>query len=382
MESKDSILVSRSAGRGRAFLKREKLAEEIRRQIITGRIQPGQSIPTEFELMSRHNMSRHSVRAAISILETEGLVKRIPGRGTIVTPRASYVKKYTIALAVQDPREWLSAGIAHGAEQVFRSADARLELLSVGNTQREFDKRIEDLIHSPIDGAIIQPLPWLENNEWVFRLKEMRIPFVCVDAYPEGISTNIVEVDNYLGGYLAGKHLIEKGYRRLYHISYEGGGRTVGRRFEGFLKAAVENTDKLEFCLPLRYQVEDSDRRSRSPWVYAQRFWSEFAAKIPRAQLPVGLFCVSDYEAYGVLLACQELGLKIGDEVGIVGFDDRDLAVISIPPLTTVRQSPEEIGRKAAEILLESIENPGSDYKHIKLEPSLIERESTSYIKG
>ncbi len=116
------------------------------------------------------------------------------------------------------------------------------------------------------------------------------------------------------------------------------------------------------------------------PWLSAYEYWKQFIRSSNGLRFPIGVFAVSDLEAYGILLACKELGLRVPEDVGIVGFDDRDLAILAEPSLTTIRQHPDEMGRQAAKLILERMDNPTAEVKHIKIAPELVERQSARRI--
>lgn len=366
--------------RGGNYLRRERLASTLREAVLRGKLQSGQVIPTESELMEEHNLSRHGVRSVLNTLASEGLISRKPGRGTVVCASADRMKTRLVSLVVQEPHEWLASGITSGLSEVFRHESCRLELVIGGDTQNEFNQTIEDLLHNPTDGVIVLPLPWLTNHEWVFKLKQANIPLVTVDTYPTGTEVDSVEVDNHLGGYLAGKYLIERGYRRLYYASSQTFATTTQQRFEGILHAATEYDGGEFFCLPVRYQLDDSAKREhRYPWKVSQRFWRDFLAdKLDKNGdfLPVGIFTVSDIEAYGIVLASKELGLRIGTDIGIIGFGDSDLALLSDPPLTSLAYHPKQVGQEAAKLLLKRLDNSSEPIEHIRIPPELVKRNS------
>ena len=367
--------------RGGDFLKRKELLAELRQAVLTGKYQPGHIIPTETELMNKYQLSRHSVRAALNMLVSDGLIVRKPGRGTIVSPGARRVKTRMISLVVQEPSEWLTSGLASGLSEMLKQENCRLELVASGDTQDEFNQTIEDIIHNPTDGVIVMPLPWLTNHEWVFKLHQAGLPTVAIDTYPLGTEISSVEMDNFAGGILASEYLIEQNYKRLFFLSPKESATTTQNRLEGFMEGVANLNSKVDACFTLRYPLTESAKREhRRPWLAAYEYWKAFVRGAGELKLPLGIFCVSDLEAYGVLLACKELGLKVPEDIGIVGFDDRDLALLAEPSLTTIRQEPEKMGRQAAELILELMDNPNAEVKHIKIMPELIERQSAKRI--
>ncbi len=367
--------------RGQDVVKRNALITELRQAVLTGKLRPGQVVPTETELMNIHQLSRHSVRSALNTLVSEGLITRKPGRGTIVNPGAQRVKTRMISLVVQEPREWLTSGIASGLSGILKHENCRLELIASGDTQEEFNQTIEDIIHNPTDGVIVMPLPWLTNHEWVFKLHQTGLATVAIDTYPMGTEINSVEMDNFLGGKLAAQYLINREYKRLYFLGPKESATTAQSRLEGFMEEIANHNSQVDVFFALRYPLTESAKREhRRPWLAAYEYWKEFTRHSKEFKFPMGIFAVSDLDAYGVLLACKEIGLRVPEDIGIVGFDDRDLALLAEPSLTTIRQEPEQLGQQAAKLILKQLDNSNAEIEHIKIAPKLIERQSAKRI--
>jgi DNA-binding LacI/PurR family transcriptional regulator len=364
--------------RSRAVIERQHLADILRKAILNGTYQAGMVLPTEAEMMKKHGLSRHNVRMAFEILLKEKLIERTPGRGTVVAGTVENSKSTMISYVLQSPQDWLCAGVMQGCNDFFNGSDYRFEFVQCGDLAEEFDSCIDRLISMPPAGAVIMPLPWHDNHEWVFKLKKAGIPFVTVDSYPFGSNCDSVEMDNRIGGYLAGRHFIEQGYRHLFWVGYEQMSSTSRLRFEGFMDAVKESIEKVKVCMPLHYKLTDkAEREHVRPWEACQEFWREMVMRLDKSMFPAGVFAGSDIEAYGVMQACKELGIEIGKTVGVIGFDDRDLAIMGDPLLSTVRQSPEEMGMAAARRLKALIEGDDLECEHIKLDTQLIIRESS-----
>jgi DNA-binding LacI/PurR family transcriptional regulator len=357
-------------------VRRQRVLELLRDGIRRGQWGVGQALPTETELMGEHDLSRHHARLVLDDLEKEGLISRTPGRGSIVLAQTGNAPQKIITIAAQDVRDWLASGIIAGVQEALADQPFRIELVDVGDTQAEFDACMDRLSRTHTDGLVVMPLPWLQNQEWAFRLKQGGIPFVCVDSHPGEIAVDAVVIDNLLGGGLAAQCLIGHGFRRLYHFGYEVS--ASHERFEGFLNQVRQAAPgEVDSCLPMHYQIDETaEREHRYPWRLAMRAWRALTAGWTAERFPVGVFAINDIEAYGITLACKEQGLVVGRDVGLVGFDDRDLAIFADPPLTTLRQSPLAMGREAGRLLLARLAQPDTPPCLIKLKPELIERES------
>ena len=359
---------------------KKTLFVEFKRSILDGSMPRGKVLPTEAELIDRHGLTRYAVRDALSRLVNEGLIERTPGRGSVVVHECGRLKAMQITFLSQDPRDWLSSGIAAGIQGFLASLDGEeinLNLRFAGDTQQEFDETIEALIDNKPDGLIVFPLSWLNNNEWAYKVKQAGIPLVSVVNYPEGIDIDRVQTDNEKGGQLAAQELIQNGYKRLYYFSQQELGSSDKARIEGFLKTVAKKSSEIDSCLPVKYHLNEADERERSrPWKVSQYHWYEFLSKLDKKKLPIGVFAINDYNAYGALLASKELGLEVGKDIGIIGFDDRELASVSIPQLTTIKQCPEKIGHEAAKMIFSKWKNNSIEFQDILIDTSVVTRES------
>ncbi|MCC5941219.1 MAG: LacI family DNA-binding transcriptional regulator [Balneolaceae bacterium] len=204
----------------------------------------------------------------------------------------------------------------------------------------------------------------------VKKLAEKEIPIVLVGhnpAYPEICS---VDVNNYDGAYKAAKHLIELGHKQVGGIFGDQNVQETEHRIKGF-KAAFEDAG-----LP-------TNEESISVGSYSQRdgyrTMNRWIKKYPEM---TALFCASDTIAMGALLALYENKITVPDKFSVVGFDGLPISRYLIPPLTTVAQPTYGKGEKAAQLLIDSINNREKDAVHLNLEPKLVIRKSTAPVKN
>lgn len=138
--------------------------------------------------------------------------------------------------------------------------------------------------------------------------------------------------------------------------------RARDSRFDGYVLVTTEVTDLVASTLEADYSQESGHSIVRA--------WAE------QGRMPRALFCASDTMAMGALLALNEAGYAVPDEVALVGFDDLPAAQYTIPPLTTVRQPVYEKGQAAIDLLIDHIENAEPNPEHTELEPELVVRQS------
>ncbi|MGZ6304742.1 MAG: substrate-binding domain-containing protein, partial [Ktedonobacteraceae bacterium] len=198
-------------------------------------------------------------------------------------------------------------------------------------------------------------------------------------------NTPWINVDNRLGAYEATRHLIRLGHRRIAHIQGPLRYQVSHDRYQGYCDALYEAGIILDPDLVLEGDFEPPSGR-----VCAHAFFD-----LPADKRPTAIFAGSDYMAHGAILASEQRGLQVPDDIAVVGFDDNPTSAHMEPALTTVRQPFYEMGRRASEILLALVDAPRpvnglnrngrvseafspifSDSIHIKMPTSLIVRAS------
>ena len=195
-------------------------------------------------------------------------------------------------------------------------------------------------------------------------LFDKNIPIVLVGHVPKKKKISSVDVDNFIGGKLAAKHLLQLGHKKIGVMLASLDMKESKDRLKGFKEAHQEagidlSDDRIEI---VDYQFK-AGYRTMKEWIESD---NDFTA----------VFCASDTIAMGALLAARELDKKVPEDYSIVGFDDLSFAEFTYPPLTTIHQPIFQKGRKAAELLINEIENEDTERQKINLDPQLVIRES------
>ena len=218
-------------------------------------------------------------------------------------------------------------------------------------------------VSNRIDGLIILALP--VKGEEIQLFKDYGLPVVMVEISHPNVSS--IEIDNLAGGRLAAEYLISKGYKSFGFIG-EGGQpayslHATEQRFAGYKKCLTENG----------YDLAENNISFHS---YGMDHSVEAVKKIlKRSARPSAIFAASDIHAVGVIKAGREKGLKIPEEIAVIGFDDIDLA--DYMGITTISQSLDQSGLTAVELLLEQMKDPFNAVKHISYQLKVVERYST-----
>lgn len=236
---------------------------------------------------------------------------------------------------------------------------------SYGKTEKE-ESLIDLLRERRVEGLIIIPSSHNIDLKYYQRLRG-KIPFVFVDRYLPGIDADRVTTDNMKGAYIAVKHLIKLGQERIALLtSPETPCTPIQDRIKGYKKALDE------FDIGFK-KIIKTEKKINRPKMCAYKAMRSFLSNEPRIS---ALFAVNDGVAIGALRAIRETGLKVPNDIAVIGYDNDEIAPFASVPLTTVAQRKKEMGKIAVRLLLEKICQKRETPRHILLEPRLVIRAS------
>jgi LacI family transcriptional regulator len=264
-----------------------------------------------------------------------------------------------------------SVQMSRGAQAVAKQQGVQAQLYDAHGDLEHDLAMLRQLPDNETDGAIILSLHGPEFNEALLHLYSRNFPFVLVDQHTEAMGVPTVTADNHAGGYLAGQALVRQGHRR---IGFVGDliASTVRDRLAG-LRDAIADAG-----LPFdRSQVVDLTQTAMNrlgDW--SVMIDQETQRLLERPDRPTAIFFSCDAVARPAYRTVARLGLRIPQDVSVVGFDDDPLAEWLAPPLTTVAQPFFEMGRAAMELLCARMADPRATLEHRRLPVMLRERES------
>jgi LacI family transcriptional regulator len=256
--------------------------------------------------------------------------------------------------------------ILSGTSEALYEQDMRVVLCP---TRHQHDREVtllDRLIRGTTDGAVLM-LPE-ESSAELKGLQDQGFPFVVVDprvALDEGIP--VVSAAHAAGARAATEHLLQLGHRRIAAITGPGDWLASTERLNGYHGALGAAGIPPDPAL-----VAESDFRI-GPVAEAAA-----GSILDLPHPPTAIFAFNDNAAISVIHAARERGLRVPEDLSVVGFDDSEQAAIVTPPLTTVRQPLEELGRMAVSLLLRVLENQRHDALRIELATKLVLRESTA----
>lgn len=276
--------------------------------------------------------------------------------------RAREVSSRLIGLVVPDIQNPFYVDVVRGIED--RALADQYAVLMCNFAQDEERERLYiDIMRSEsVDGLIVAPAH--QRDPKVLDLVRDGLPIVCVDRGLEGVDVDVVVVDNREGAAEAVGHLARLGHRRIAYVAGLPQIPSTMERLEGYRDAlAAHGIDRDEDLVRFGDSKHESGRRL-----------TEELLELPDP--PTALFTGNNLITLGSLETIHTRGLSIPEDVAIVGFDDSLWSISLNPPLTAVRQPGREIGRRAADMLIQRIGDPHRPSAKVILKTSLVVRQS------
>lgn len=337
------------------------VADQIRRRIESGEYPADRPLPAERVLGEAFDVHRATLRRAIARLETEGLIRRVPGDRPYPSPAPRPVEG-TIGLYASDSDVYSRSLIATGIVEALRERNSPLRL--VWSDDRAFapGETFSPEIRSHA-GMILWP-PTLTDAD---RLRELResMPTVIVDAPVSGYESDFVGFDDEGGGYQAARHLVEMGHRA---IAFVGPLQIVTARYRrhGFTRLLHETG--LE---PVR-GYESLAHANRLPVSVLDAFFDA-----NRPDRPTAFVCENDETAAILMPHLARRGLRVPEDFALIGFGGVQPVLLSALGLSTMEQPFVEVGRQAARLLLDRLAGKSGGAERIRLPMHLKVRASS-----
>jgi LacI family transcriptional regulator len=272
---------------------------------------------------------------------------------------------YTIGVIVPDSADPFYAEVVRGVEDVSFEQGYTITLCnSDGDIQKE-GQYTNLLTEKRVDGILFFATS-NESRAHVRSLQKRQVPLVVVDRQVPNMESDLVVVDNIIGGQMATRHLLEWGHRRIGCISGPINLLLSEQRLEGFRLAMAE------------YNLPVDERLIKIVNAYQYQPGYQAAQELLTLENPpTAIFAFNDVLAVGVINAARELGIAVPEQLSVIGFDDLRLALYVNPALTTIGQPMYEMGEKATGMLIERIENQELAPRLQQLSLKLLVRQST-----
>ncbi len=310
------------------------------------------------------NVKEETRQRVMKIIDQMGFSPRMSARAL------NSGKNYNIGLLIlydifksQFPTDFLP-GILSGLTRELNKAGYMLSLFLDEAADGGGMEAVDALLNRNLDGVIILGLE--TNTRLAYRISRIHLPILLVNHRFDDLPISSIMADDVQGAYVATKHLLDIGHRRIAFMEGDPRYYTGRARKEGYLLAMRETgvePDPAILCVGM-YDEGCAYEATLSLVNSGARFSAMFAS--------------NDIMALGILNALARLQLRVPEDVSLVGFDDTQFAMLIKPPLTTIKKPRTHLGMEAAGMILSMVEGEKeAEVRHVLLKTSLIERAST-----
>ena len=351
--------------------KYQNLINYIQEQISDGQLGPGEKVPSENQLSEQFHISRQTVRKAIGTLEEDGLVQRIRGSGTYVSfdRRKNLEQRNSIAVVTTYVDSYIFPRILQGMQNTLFESGFSVQIYFTNNTLDREKSILKDLLkRDDVAGVIMEgtksglPNP---NLDLYRHLMARKIPLLFFNTYYPELEAPHVSLNDAEAAYKAVRYLIDKGHQKIGAILKldDGQGR---QRYLGYLKAMEE----------AGLTVTDS----RMVWIDTDESKQLGYCRdriLNRVEECTALLAYNDQIAFQLIRMLTERNIRVPEDVSVISIDDSDLARHSEVPITSLPHPKENLGKKAAETLLQMIAGRKKDLTY-EFDTRVVERESVA----
>ncbi|MDD3925269.1 MAG: GntR family transcriptional regulator [bacterium] len=343
-------------------LKRDEVKNILYKMLAGNEVKVGDRMPSENVLSKEYGVARNTVREAIESLVADGLVNRIHGKGTFVADRPSPANKL-VALVVP----WSSNGSEVEAMPFF---NLLIKGISAGFAGHSFNLLLPGGNggalegNGAFDGAIVF-YPRFDEEECLDNLERRGLPFISIGRPPQSDKRNYVQADNFGGACQVMEHLISLGHSRISYIGNALISCEWEDRLNGYRKALADHGLEHEEHIIIEETSagEEDGYRLMEKLIHIR---SDVTA----------VFMAGDFMAIGAIRCLRDRGLTIPEDISVIGFDDIGSSAYLRPALTTIHQPVYEVGKLAAEKLVEIILHGSLERIQITLDTELVVRKS------
>jgi DNA-binding LacI/PurR family transcriptional regulator len=322
----------------------------------------GVSIATVSKVINGKGRISTETRSAVF-----AIMERLDFQPSVIASALAGKKTFTLGLLIPDVSNPFFAEIARAIEDQGHQMGYSVVMCNTDNKDEKVERYISLLLQKSVDGIIIAT--GIEKKEILEQLLARKLPIVLIARELPLIAVDTVVVDDYVGGCMAANHLLQIGHKEIAILSESQKVSSSRERIRGFRQTMSDagltlNEQWLKVC---DYKVEDGKNKALE--------------LLHEAHRPTAIFACNDMLAVGVLQAAKEMKMIVPNELSIISFDNTILSSVTNPPLTTIAQPMEQMGKHAVNLIVENIKEGNQLKQRIVLRPEFILRESTSVRK-
>jgi DNA-binding LacI/PurR family transcriptional regulator len=326
------------------------------------------------DIAKRLGISESTVSRALSDhpdikQETKVLVRKVAKElHYIPNPIARSLKNSrttTIGVIVPEIKHDFFSSAISGIEEVAYHAGYTIIVCQSNESHEREVINTQALVRHRVAGLIVSISQTTVNSEHFQDVLRRKIPLVFFDRVCEDVVASKVVIDDHKSALNAVTYLLRKGYKKIFHFAGPEELIISKKRTQGYIDALQE------------YHIPVLEGSIRHGGLHEQDGYHSMDILIEEKNIPDAIFAVNDPVAIGALQRIREAGMKVPQDIALVGFSNNSITTLVDPPLTTVDQPSFEMGKRSAELLLHMIEEKENTPQTIVLETMLIERRST-----
>jgi LacI family transcriptional regulator len=276
-------------------------------------------------------------------------------------------KSNIIGIIVPTADRTFFSSVVRGIEEIANASKYNVMICQTYDNYEKEVATVDALLNARVDGIIASHGKDTQDFSHFLKIKERGIPLILFDRSNDELQVSQVVIDDYLGGYRATEHLIQQGCKRIAHFTNILKISIYKERLRGYRDALAANNIKFDPALVVESNLQLEDGRASMNQLLKLK------------QLPDAVFSASAFGVMGALQVCKEKGVKVPQEIALVGFSNEPFTSFTEPALSTVEQHSMRIGNAAAQIFLKEIAVGPQRFvpQKIVLTPDLIVRGSS-----
>ncbi|ALV22110.1 GntR family transcriptional regulator [Carnobacterium antarcticum] len=349
------------------------IKNKLKQLILNGEYDIGSKIPSEAELKDKFNVSRHTIRQSISELANDGYLRREQGSGTYVSNQYQIETKETsqktIGVITTYLSDYIFPSIIRGIEDELSKKGYALLLSSTQNNVENEKRSLEMMLEKHIDGLIVEPTKSAELNpnlNYYLRMQERGIPYVSINASYEELDAPEIRMNDILASEKLTSHLLELGHTRICMIT-KTDDLQGKERMKGFIRAYSKVNKTFDGSLMITFDTEHIGELPK-----------DIDRVLKLENSPTAFVCYNDQIAIKVIERVTNSGKEVPLDISVVSHDNSLLSTATDIKLTSINHPKEQLGRDAANWIIQAIEKNSFKQQSIIYEPELIMRSSTS----
>lgn len=351
--------------------KYEQVKTYLKDYIQQEQLKYGDSMPTESDLMQMFEVSRHTIRRALSDLVNQGWLYTMQGSGSFVAdPEADInLSGKMVGVITTYFKDYIFPDILSGMDDVFSEEGYSILLGTTKNNSAKERVVLNNMLNNQLAGLIVEPTKSVYPNQNIQLYETFRnrgIPVLFIHASYRGFDASYVIEDDEYAGYIATKHLLDLGHKRILGIFKQDDMQGHGR-YQGYLKAFEEAELAVDMSLIKWFTTEERKSIVSEEQVIK---WLAIHKGI------TAFICYNDQIAIQLLDTFKSMGVHVPRSYSLVSFDNSNLSNKLETKLTTVAHPKARLGEKAGEVMLKLMKDPAIHIEEV-MQPELIIRDTT-----